>query len=265
MIETLLKVSTGLGALAFVVVTIALSLASYFLTRAVFSLRRDRGETDLANSIVVRVSALHALILALVFAQEIVNVRDISTAASREAVLVGDTFYDLRRYDDEGTLDIRTHVAEYTRAVLYEEWPSLASEKALSETAWAAWEAAYSGILSLEPANDRQDVLKDLMVSQVRELSGLRRQRENAGLAGVHTLFLIAAVAGVALTSAAFYTYAPKPQNLFLISIFSLYTGLVIFFIFAFADPYDPPAQVKPIGLERIYGGEIRALAPPPD
>uniref|UniRef100_UPI003B5215D2 bestrophin-like domain n=1 Tax=Roseovarius indicus TaxID=540747 RepID=UPI003B5215D2 len=265
MIETLLRVSTGLGALTFVVATIAIALASYFVTRAIFSLRHDKGDTDLASSIVVRISALHALILALVFAQEIVNVRDISTAASREAVLVGDTFYDLRRYDDEGTRDIRTHMAEYTRAVLYEEWPSLARDKVLSQEAWAAWEAAYGGILSLTPDDERQRVLKNLMVTQIRELSGLRRQRENAELAGVHTLFLLAAIAGIVLTSAAFFTQPPNPQNIFLIASFSAYTGLVIFFIFAFADPYSPPAPVKPIGFERIYAGEIRALAPPPD
>lgn len=260
-----LRASTGLGALAFVMGTIVIALASYGLTRAIFSRRRDKGETDLANSIVVRISALHALILALVFAQEIVNIRDISTAASREAVLVGDTFYDLRRYDDEGTRDIRTHMAEYVRAILYDEWPRLGREKVLSEEAWASWEAAYSAILSLAPGDERQQVLKDLMVAQIRELSGLRRQRENAEVAGVHTLFLLAAVAGIVLTSAAFFTQPPNPQNIFLIASFSAYTGLVIFFIFAFADPYNPPAPVEPIGLERIYAGEIRALAPPPD
>lgn len=265
MIETVLRVSAGFGALAFVLATIAVSLGSYGLTRALFSFRADRGETELASSIVVRISALHALILALVFAQEIVNVRDIKTASAREAVLVGDTFYDLRRYDDAGTREIRAELARYTRAVLYAEWPGLARDKALSEDAWAAWEAAYSGILSLVPEDGRQEALKDLMIGQVREVSGLRRQRENAGLSGVHTLFLIAAAAGVVLTSAAFFTHPPNLQNLFLISAFSAYTGLVIFFIVAFADPYSPPAPVEPVGFERIYAGEIRALAPPPD
>lgn len=95
------------------------------------------------------------------------------------------------------------------------------------------------------------------MLSDIREISGLRRTRENAGLAGVPGLFLAAAVLGVVLTSAAFYPHNPTRQTLMLIGIFASHTGLIVFFVIAFSHPYQSPGKTSPLSFEQIYAGQL--------
>ncbi|MEQ9260493.1 MAG: hypothetical protein RIG84_15510 [Roseovarius sp.] len=258
MTEAILSLPPVLGALLAVGVTILLALVPYAALRAMFLRAGETLTNDLANSIVVRVSALHALILALVFAQELVNLRDINTAANREAVLVNDVFFDLARYAaPEQTTPIREQVALYAHLVLAEEWDGMAETGSLLPAAWDSWQAAYGGILELAPENPRQEALKDIMLADIREISGLRRTRENAGLAGVPGMFLAAAVLGVVLTAAAFYPHRPTRQTLTLIAIFASYTGLIVYFVIAFAHPYNAPGRANPLGFEQVYGGQL--------
>lgn len=259
--QLLFQLPAVVAALIFVTATLALALSSYAITRLLLC-RNGETKNDLAGPIFTCVGALHALILALVFAQELINVRDISTASAREAVLVGDAFYDLRRYDPEVTLPIRRDLATYVHLVLNEEWALLSERDSLHPQAWAAWERAYHAALDLTPQSDRQEVLKDIIVDDLREVSGLRRVRENAAIANIHGLFMMAAIAGLVLTAAGLFTHAPKLQNIVLLGIFSTYTGLIVFFVVAFSNPYHAPGVVLPTGFERLYAGEIAALAP---
>ena len=260
MVELIQMLPPIAGAIVFIGATIVLSISAYAGTRWLLLTPGTPPERDLANSVVVRVSALHALILALVFAQELVNLRAINSAATREAALVGDVFYDLARYDAEETLGIREELSRYTYLVFTEEWPSMAEHKTLHSGAWKAWDAAYQEILTLSPSDARQSALKDIMLTDIRAISGLRHAREDAGLTNVHGLFMVAAGLGVVLTAVGFFVHPPTRQNLFLISVFASYTGLIIYFVVAFANPYAPPGMASPIGFQQIFEGEIRML-----
>jgi len=259
MFDAILELPAPLSALVFVLGTIALALASYTGMRALTAGRGDEDRRDLANSVIFRVSALHGLILALVFAQEIGNLGHADDAAAREAMLVADSYYDLERFDAEATLPIRQALADYAHQVVAVEWPMLARERRLDDTAWSHWTAAYEQVLDLSATTPRQEVLLDLVHRNIREVSSLRRARENAALEGAEPLFLVAALVGVVFTAASYFTYAPGRLNLFLLSVFAAYTGLVIYFIVAFANPFHAPGMVKPTGFQQILAGGIGA------
>jgi len=241
--------------------TIAIAFATYFSARAVTAHRGVDESRDLAGSVVIRVSALHGLILALVFAQELASFDQIGETLSREAALIGDVYYDLERFDAELTRPARVDLAAYTAIVLKQEMPGLAEGKPLQEAAWQRWEEVYDAILELEPQGVRQETLKPLLVKNVREISSLRLMREDAAGEGVNSLFMLAAIVGVALTAMAYCAFPPTAPNLLLLSIFGTYTGLIIFFVVAFAYPYSEPGEVRPTSLERLFAGEIRELS----
>jgi hypothetical protein len=240
--------------------TILISIASYATARALLISRAVPETKDLAGSVIFRVSALHGLILALVFAQELINQREVRVTTSREAGLVGDVFFDLKRYDGAATVDARRHLAAYTAAVLEVEWQTLAQYKSLSSEAWGHWENVYQAILDLQPVTARQEDLRRIMLTDIREISGLRRARETAAEAGASSLFMAAALVGVILTAISYFTFPPSKVNVLLLSIFGAYTGLVIFFIVAFANPYHSPGAVEATGLKRIFSGEMGRL-----
>ncbi|MCA0043081.1 bestrophin-like domain [Celeribacter litoreus] len=261
MLQEIMNLPPLLAASIIVLSIVLLSLSSYGITRKLLGHGADSERRELAGSVIFRVSALHGLVLALVFAQEVVNLRDVTTVSSREAALVGDVFYDLKRYDAEGTLPIREDLASYTRHVLETEWGALADENTLHDPAWAEWESAYEAILDLEPETLRQESLRSIMLGGIRDVSMLRLEREEAARAGVNPLFLTAAIVGVVLTAAAYFTFEPTRLNILLLTIFSSYTGLIIFFIIAFANPYHSPGKAAPVSFELLYQGEVRELA----
>ncbi|QGX98040.1 DUF4239 domain-containing protein [Roseovarius faecimaris] len=249
-----------IAGLVFIAGVIAVSLASYALTRWALLARTDEDSRELAGSVLFRVAALHGLVLALVFAQELTSIRDVHVTSAHEAAMLADIYYDLERYDAEGTQEIRAELARYAIAVIDEEWPSLAGDGRLSDAAWQAWERGYESILDLSPETPRQERLLGIMLADIRELSELREARENAAHFGASQLFLIAALSGILLISAGYFTYPATALNLMLLSGFAAFTGLIIFFVMAYANPYHAPGNATPLGFERFLSDEVRAL-----
>lgn len=257
----LFNLPVPVSAAIFVLGVVALALASYGVARLLLARHAVDETRELAGSVLFRLAALHGLVLALVFAQELGAVRDVDLAGTREAALLADVYYDLRRYDAEEAEGIRGVLARYGRLVVEEEWGGLAREGRLSIEAWHAWEAAYEGLLSLDPRGARQERLLDVMLGDLRALSELREARGNAARGGASGLFLVAAVSGIVLISAAYFTWPPTALNLALISAFAAYTGLIVYFVMAFANPYRPPGAAVPAGFERFLSPEVRAVA----
>ena len=56
----------------------------------------------------VRLSGVYLAMLSLAFAEVVVELRAIENAIEREAVAIADTFYNLQRFDIEGTRETRT-------------------------------------------------------------------------------------------------------------------------------------------------------------
>jgi len=134
---------------------------------------------------------------------------------------------------------------------------SLASDGRLDQQAWREWEAAYLDILDLAPADHRQRALKTIMLERVREVSDLRSSWENAASAGTNALFLVAAVAGIAIVSISYFPFPPSSVNLMLLAIFGVYTGMVICFLVGFANPFSGAGYVEPLRFERHYEGML--------
>lgn len=249
----------ALVALLVVGASCALSLVPYLLARRLLISRTDERSADLAGSVLFRVGALHSLILALVFAQELLNFNETRHSMTREAALVGNVYYDLARFDDAATAPLRSHLRAYADIVRDREWRLLATESRLDPEAWTAWQLAYEGILDLEASGHRQTALRDIMIEQAREISALRISRESASLVTVNDLFLYAAVAGIVIMSIAYFPFAPTAVNLTLLLAFATYTGLVLYFIIAFSNPFSGGGIVEPVRFERLYEGMRQA------
>lgn len=247
-------------AVVIVLASCTLALLPYLLARTILLPRTDEQSKDLAGSVMFRVGALHGLILALVFAQELVNFNAVRDTMTREAALVGNIFYDLARYDETSTAPARSHLKEYTNLVLNREWQELAETGRLDEQAWEEWKGAYIAILDLVPDSPRRETLKNIMLEQVREVSALRIDREAAALIGINDFFLLAAIAGIVIMSITYFPFPPNVVNVTLLLLFGVYTGLVLFFIIAFANPFGGAGYVEPIRMERLYQGMLQAL-----
>ena len=121
----------------------------------------------------------------------------------------------------------------------------------LSGDAWARWDAAYEIALDLETGTARQDSLRAAMLADLDEISRMRDRRESHSLEQKVAPFWFAALSGVVLISVAYFSFPPTTLHLVLLSVFGAYTGIFLFLIYSFSDPFSPPAALTPAALER--------------
>jgi len=233
---------------------LALTFGPYVLLRRTFAVE---DETErLAGSVLFRLGGLHALILALVFADAQVSLIDLRGGVAAEATALTDIYYDLERYGTPAADEARTYVVAYTRAVVVEEWPTL-SDRRLSAEAWTAWRALYDTVLDLEPTSARQSDLRRLLVDRVQTVGDYREQRRFGSARSLSGLFWSVAVIGFLLVALPYFVFRPTPPNLFLMTAFAVFNGLVMFIILATNHPFDHPVRVEPAPFEVLLATDM--------
>lgn len=231
--------------------TIALSLGTYWLTRKLLSSSEYERHKEMAGSMVVRIGALQGLILALVFAHEMSSYQRLNDVLGAETAAVADVFHDANRYGGDAA-PLKALMIDYLDTVVTQEWPRKGAGGILAAGPWIAWENAYLATLDLVPKNPRESALRDHILTQLHAIAQARDDRQPAGDSVVFQLFWLAAIAGVMMISAGYYIYPPERQNMVLMSLFSGYTGVVLFMIFAFSNPFHQPAALQPAPLEHL-------------
>ena len=234
-----------LGA-AIILATVAAVLAVYFGVRRVMGTAPDERTRDLAASVLFRISALHGLVLALVFASEVVEYNQLDFESTVEVNAISDAYYDAGRYGEDAQ-PVHEALREYLRIVPSEEWASLGTSGELSSQAWAHWNTAYNVTLNLEPSSARETALRENMLRKIHVIAENRDLREHHAKSSLGSLFWAAAIVGVLLLSIGYYPFPPNRDNLILLSTFAAYTGFILYTIFAMSNPYSDPAALEPV------------------
>ena len=250
-------------AILFVGGTVILTLGAYFLMRLLTGGEPDGHERDLASSIIFRISALHGLILALVFAQELLDYQQLRYATATESNAVADIYFDAARYGGGHESAVQKPLSDYIHTVIDKEWSDLGITNRLSPEAWSEWDKAYRAILDLAPSNPREESLRSNMLDRIHIISDSRTKRESNVADSMSSVFWFAALSGVIFIALAFYAYPPQRRNILLISMFGAYTGVILFLIYGFSNPYIPPAAISPGPLLRLEE-QIKSTNPAP-
>lgn len=230
--------------IAITLITVAAVFAAYFGARSLLGAEPDDRTMDLAASVLFRISALHGLVLALVFASEVVEYHQLEFESAVEVNAITDVYFDAGRYGAEAE-GIREAMQTYL-SVIQSEWESLGTIGNLSPAAWASWEKAYHATLDLDPITPREMSLRENMLSKIHVIAENRDLREYHAESALSGLFWGAAIVGVLLVSVGYFPFPPKRENLLLLSLFAGYTGFILFTIFAMSNPYAAPGALEP-------------------
>ncbi len=257
----LLSTFTGL---LFVTGALAIVFGCYALARKLLAPASEGEKThEAANTIAVRIAALHGLILALVYAQELDDYKGIRNNLMEEAVAIADVYNDAKRHGGPLVLPIEQGLARYLVVVVGEEWQMLGHKQGLSPKAWEEWDGVYKRLLDLTPTTDRERYLIERMRDRVTEIARFRQIREQTAGGGFSGLFWAPALIGLALLAVPFYVYRPTRAHVFLLSIFGAYSGIILFFIFAFSNPFQQPGKLEPRPFLHLLAGDIGKSLPP--
>ncbi|MCB5199307.1 hypothetical protein LGQ03_08640 [Loktanella sp. TSTF-M6] len=246
-------VMAGVFALANAVGVIAI----YAITRAIWGGKQTDETQTLAGSVLLRVATLHGLILALVFAQELSDYSDIRADLVREATAIADIFNDIRRYETPQMQEVQTMLADYLRHAISTEWDSLSQTGKLTAQGWGLREQVYQTVLNLDPETPRQTDLRAHMVAKSQLIAELRQSRENSAVRTLSGLFWFAAIIGLVWVAVPYLTYSPTPLHLSLLSLYGAYSGVILYVIYAFSDPFAQPGALPPTAFIQLLAGEM--------
>lgn len=255
---------SSLVCLLFVAVSTLLVLGSYFAARRLLGLARYEERThDVAGTVAVRIAALHGLILALVYAQELDDYKGVRAGLTEEAVAISDVFNDVRRFGGAVVAPVQMGLANYVATVVNEEWDMLGRGEGLSAKAWIEWDDVYNRLLDVVPTTDREQYLSGRMRDRITAVAKLRQMREATAMGRFSGLFWGPALIGLVLLAAPLYVYRPSRAHLVLFSLFGAYSGVILFFIFGFANPFANPGKLEPRPFQHLLEGDLGKKLPP--
>ncbi|QPH52243.1 hypothetical protein [Pontivivens ytuae] len=242
-----------------VVATITVVCSIQVVGHRVLRHRFTEDTPDFAASIAFRIAALHGLIVALIFAQEMFEYQQLEIGLVQEATAIGDLHYDIARYGGADVEAVRTALLDYTRIAMGPEWVALSEDATLLGAAWHEREAVYEIVLNLEPETARQETLRTHMIADLQLIAELREVREGIALTAFTGLFWLAATAGIVLTTLCLVCYTPGVMNLMLLSIFGGFNGLVLALVYGLSNPFAAPGALEPVAFARVLEADLLA------
>jgi hypothetical protein len=255
-------VASLLFGLFFISGAITIVLGSYAIARRLLSADDAHKTSDAAAAVAGRIAALHGLLLALVYAQELDDYKGVRTTLTEESVAIADVYNDIQRYGGPAVTPVQAGLANYLSIVVGKEWDMLGREQKLSDDAWRQWNDVYERLLDLQPATDRQRYLSTRMRDRITTVARYRQMRANSAAGGFSELFWAPALIGLALVSATLYVYRPIRSHLVLLVLFGTYSGLILFFIYAFSNPFMEPGKLQPVPFLQLLQSPISLQLP---
>ena len=105
--------------------------------------------------------------------------------------------------------------------------------------------------MTLEPATPNQEKLWSFIVADIDALSDHRVSRLDAALAAP-PIYVNVMIFGFLVTMACFGAYRPQPPLVVLVSLYTLFVGLVLFLILKLSDPFQGDIGVVPTAFEYL-------------
>ena len=247
--------SPWIGAISFALGAILLAFMLYGGLRLVLGSHIAQDTAPLSTSVITRLGALHSLILALMFAQEMQNYLRVGASLTKEAAAVGNVYYKLQYFekdDPETIAEIRMKIAKYLEAFLDTEQASLATTSS-SRYAWEWYTEIERDFLELPSETTHHKDMRAEIRKNWDVISAYRRTYQEASARKIPGFFWALAILGFAFITIPFHAFQPKPSNLTVMTVFAAYNGIVIFFIYAMNNPFTGAAPIEPVALEQLY------------
>lgn len=227
----------------------ALGIGIYRLARLLWPVT-DKEGADLAALVIVRIGILHALIVALAFAEVKSNEMHARQLVAEEAVTVANVFYDLERFGGEATLPERRLLVRYARDVVRGDWLELDAHGRLSPEAWQSWRALIEAVLRLQPTDRRQEMILSRLVANGWKLEEHRQRREADAYAAPHPVFWFTSIVGLVIICGCLAPFPPRRSTHVLIAAFAAFTGAVLYLAYDVTTPFHGLWAIHPTGLE---------------
>ncbi len=201
-------------------------------------------EHERVGRILFRTSAsLLALILSLTFANQRVEYFKIKNGLEIEAAKLVDVYRDLDLYETTEAESLIDELKLYIKITVENGWTSIEKD-AFSSKEVLQFMKIYKRIHSLQAENEMQVRLRNNMLSDIDDISDYMQIRLYTALEEPREL-LYTSIFGILVVMVLFSVYTPDKLNIFFVTMYNLFLGLVLYFIIMMGNPLKGPLQIK--------------------
>jgi len=244
MIESILSLPTWIGCGIAMVSTTLLGLVVYVISY-MFNEKYKKVELkDPITSLFRMVGILVSLMLSLAFGEVITEWQAIKNAINQESVAISDTYINLKYFDSEDTREIQAVLIDYAQAVIDDDWPAMANDR-LGQKASALKRQFTEKVMELKPANSIQKEIRSGIIADIDTLSDHRLIRLNHSMAKP-PVYVLVIIFGFLVSMACFGAYQPHFPLIALVSLCTLFIGMVLYLILAMSDPFQGRIIIDP-------------------
>lgn len=244
MVDFVLSLSTWTGCFVTMAFSAVAGFAVYLVFYKLILKYKRESMRDPTSNIFRVVGMLVSLMLALAFSEVIGEMRTIRSSIQREAVAISDIFDVLKLFDTEGTRGIRIVLVDYAQAVIDYDWPALADDR-LSPRVGALKNQLAKAVINLKPATTTQEKMISHILDDIDALSDYRVIRLDSAL--VHPpIYVPVIIFGFLVAMACFGVYRPHLPLVALVTLYTVFVGLVLYLVLAMSDPFQGDIGVAP-------------------
>ena len=250
MIEFILSLPTWFGCAFAMVSTTVLGLVVYVVSYKLIEKSKNVNLKEPINNLFRLVGILVSLMLSLAFGEVIAGWHAVKNAIDREAVAISDTYLNLKYFDSEGTREIRAILIEYTQAVIDDDWPAMAKDQ-LGQRTSALKRQVTEKVIELKPTNSIQKEIRSHILADIDTMSDYRLIRLNHSMAKP-PVYILVIIFGFLVSMACFGAYQPQFPLIALVSLCTLFIGMVLYLILAMSDPFQGATIIDPTPFEYL-------------
>jgi transcriptional regulator of NAD metabolism len=254
MIQALLSLPTLVGAFVFMTITTALGMAVYYVTFQLHAKRHSdeavKEIKDATGNLFRVVGWLFTLLLSLTFTDVVSELAVTETVIQSEAAAIDDVHHLLLRFNSPESQQTQGALADYVQAVIEDEWQTLANNR-LSNRAEKLLRQVEDGVLNLPTAGEVQKTLRSRAIEDVDRISDFRlarlqQSREQKSIVLYVVLF------GYLVTMVYFGIYQPRAALVSLLSLYTVFVGVILYFMLAMSDPFQGATAIDSAPLEYV-------------
>jgi hypothetical protein len=254
MITYLLSFPPLLGGFVFTVLTAAVGLVVYLLVFNLITKRQPAevvAESKSVTSNLIRVVGwLFCLLLSMTFTELVRELNDLDNAIEGEATAIASAHLNLGRFGTDEAHSIQTLLADYTEAVIQDDWPALALDQTAKRPR-SLLRQLEDAVLNIKVTSPVQEILRSRIIDDVEvitdhRLSRVQQARETAPFT-ISVVFF-----GYLVTMAPFGLYRPYASIVGLMSLYAVFVGVVTYLMLALSAPFTRATPVNPEPLEFV-------------
>jgi hypothetical protein len=228
---------------AFLFVAIAASNIIYLVSHVAIKRSIEKSH-ERTGRVLFRTSAsLLALLLSFTFANQRVNYYKIKDSLEQEASQLVDIWLDLQLYSTPEADAIQEQVKHYIRSILHEEIIKDADNPLFKRSA-AIYLSLYNKIMNLDPANPKQEQLKQNLLADIDEVSDFMQVRGYRAKPEPLNLIFIATF-GFVVSCILFAVYKPDKVSMLFFSLYNAFVSIVLYFIIMMNNPLIGPLKIQ--------------------